>query len=304
MRVINQVLSPDNMRAAWEEVAARKGAPGVDQVSIKRWRRAWEENLYNLAHAVRTNTYRPSPPRCFYIPKKSGGRRKIAILTVTDRVLQRAVLRIVDDFFDQGFFQCSYGYRKGLGARQAVARIIELRDQGYQWVLDADLDDCFNQLDHRLIKRFFRQTISDPIANRLVDLWLRAGSQNINDHKGIVLGGVISPLFCNLVLHQLDREVAMAGWEMVRYADDFCVFSQWEKEIRKIYQHIGHALSGLHLRYHPRKTRITHFSRGFDFLGVNFLRDQYSFISTQKKIVVNGGFDEELFIDYFPKGYI
>jgi group II intron reverse transcriptase/maturase len=291
------------MRAAWEEVSSNKGAPGVDGVSIKHWRRKWEENLYNLTGSVWANTYKPSPPKYFYIPKKSGGRRKISILTVRDRVLQRAVLRIVDDFFEISFLDCSYGYRQGRGLRDAVARIIELRDNGYQWVLDADIDDCFNQLDHQLIKNFFRQTVSDPILNRLVSQWLEAGVKSKEDQVGISMGGVISPLFCNLVLHQLDRAVVLEGWEMVRYADDFCVFARSEGEIREVYQLVEKQLRQLNLRYEPHKTRITTFESGFVFLGVTFVGDQYSFDSNLKHIIVQGAFDDALFVDYHPKGY-
>jgi len=303
MNFIKQVLSHDNMRAAWEEVASNKGAPGIDGVSIKRWRRGWEENLYDLAGSVLANTYKPSPPKFFFIPKRTGGRRKIAILTVTDRVLQRAVLRIVDDFFDMSFLDCSYGYRQGRGLRDAVARIIELRDQGCQWVLDADIDDCFNQLDHQLILHYFHQTVSDPILNRLVGQWLRVGNRSKDDRSGICMGGVISPLFCNLVLHQLDRSIAMFNWQMVRYADDFCVFGSTEAQIHRTFEAVGEVLKKLHLQYEPHKTRLTNFERGFCFLGVTFLGDEYSFDANMKRIIVKGEFDESLFVDYHPKGY-
>jgi len=118
------------MRAAWEEVAEKKGAAGVDDVSIKRWRRNWEERLVNLAAAVRANTYRPRRLRRFSVPKPDGSLRHLAILTVTDRVLQRAVLRVLDDRFDRQFLDCSYGYRPGRGVRDAVAAIIQHRDAG------------------------------------------------------------------------------------------------------------------------------------------------------------------------------
>lgn len=303
MPFIQQVLSFENLSAAWEEIAARKGSPGVDRVSIKRWRRRWEENLYDLSNAVMTNTYQPSPSRTFFIPKKRGGWRKISILTVTDRVLQRAVLRVVDDLFDQGFLDCSYGFRQGRGVRDAVARIIELRDQGFQWVLDADIDDCFNNLDHGLIRHFFRQTVADPILNRLVGQWLRVGASSEADQRGIEMGGVISPLFCNLVLHQVDRVLSQSRWEMVRYADDFCVFTGSETEANQAYDLVGEVLAALHLKYEPHKTRITNFDRGFDFLGGTFIRNEYHFTSNKKRVVIEGDLDNDLFIDYHPEGY-
>ena len=303
MKLIQQVLSHENLSAAWDEVAAKKGAAGVDRVSIKRWRRRWEENLQNLALAVMTNTYQPSPSRTVCIPKKKGGWRRISILTVTDRVLQRAVLRVVDDCFDHGFLDCSYGFRQGRGVRDAVSRIIELRDQGYQWVLDADIDDCFNNLDHMLIRHFFRQTVADPILNRLVRQWLRVGASSEEDHRGIEMGGVISPLFCNLVLHQVDRVLSVSGWKMVRYADDFCVFAGSETEVCRAYDIVGEVLAALHLEYEPHKTRITDFDHGFDFLGGTFIRDEYHFTSNKKRVAIEGDLDNDLFIDYHPEGY-
>jgi len=303
MSLIKQVLSFENLSSAWEEVASKKGAPGVDRISIRRWRRHWEEHLYDLSYEVLTNTYQPSPSKKFYIPKKKGGWRRISILTVTDRVLQRAVLRVVDDLFDYGFLDCSFGFRQGRGVRDAVTRIIERRDQGFTWVLDADIDDCFNNLDHTLIWHFFRQTIADPILNRLVGQWLRVGASSEKDHRGIEMGGVVSPLFCNLVLHQVDRILSVSDWKMVRYADDFCVFTMSEEETYHAYELVHDVLNALHLQYEPRKTRITNFDHGFDFLGGTFIRDEYHFTSNKKRVVVEGDLDNDLFIDYHPEGY-
>ncbi len=303
MNFIKQVLSHDNMRAAWEEVAQKKGAAGVDGVTIKQWRRKWEENLYTLAGSVWANTYKPAPYRTFNLPKKTGGTRKISILTVNVRVLQRAVLRIVDDFFDMSFLDCSFGYRQGRGLRDAIARIIALRDSGFRFVLDADIDDCFNNLDHHLIKQYFRQTASDPILNRLVEQWLRAGVKSPSDTRGICMGGVISPLFCNLVLHQLDRAVSLKGWQMVRYADDFCVFCETEQETKQVFAAVEVILAKLSLRYEPNKTRLTDFEQGFSFLGVAFLGDEYSFDANMKHIIIKGPYDASLFEDYSPEGY-
>jgi group II intron reverse transcriptase/maturase len=301
--MINQVLSIDNLRVAWDEVASKKAAPGIDGVTVARWRRNWEDNLVNLAYAVKSNTYTPLPPKYCYIPKKTGGYRQISIISVTDRVIQRAVLRVIDKIFDKAFLECSYGFRSGRGVRQAVARIIELRDLGYKWLVDADIYDCFNQLDHALIKHFFRQTISDPILNRLTAQWLEAGNRQKTSKVGITVGGVISPLYCNIMLHNLDREVTSAGWHMVRYADDFCIFTRSESGAKRVYQSAEKLLHALRLRYNPKKTNITHFNCGFRFLGVSFLRDSYHFDSQHKRISIKGGFDENLFIDYFPKGY-
>lgn len=303
MRLINQILSPDNLRAAWEEVAENKGAPGVDGLSIPRWRRNWEERCANLAAAVRANTYRPGRLRRFTIPKKDGTPRQMTILTVDDRLLQRAVLRVVDDYFDRTFLECSYGYRPKRGVRQAIPAILRLHQQGREWVLDADIDECFPSLDHALILKYFSETVDDPLVLNLLRMWLKRGAPNPRRAVGVPLGAVISPLLCNILLHRLDLALTQRGRQPIRYADDFCVFCSSEDEARTVWRETEAILADLKLRLEPTKTRLTNFDLGFDFLGVHFCRDSYSFICQEKRIEVKGKFDPNLFYDYVPDGY-
>ncbi len=301
-RVINQVLARDNLRAAWEEVAENKGAPGVDEVSIRRWRRNWEERLANLARAVRANTCQPQPLRRFSRPKKSGGYRHFAIPTVTDRVLQRAALRVLDDRFERIFLDCSYGYRPGRSVADAVRQIVLLRENGFRWVLDGDIDECFDSLDHELMLRFFEQEVYDPIVRRLVRQWLEVGRRDPDVPRGIPLGSVISPLLCNVYLHRLDLRLTGLGYQVVRYADDFCTFCENKRRVHRSQTDAAEILADLLLRLEPNKTRITSFDEGFDYLGVWFERDEYSYQWKNKRIEVKGGFDW-LFYDYVPDGY-
>ncbi|NWG07721.1 MAG: hypothetical protein HXY35_13670 [Chloroflexi bacterium] len=301
MKWIEGILSRDNLRAAWEEVERKKGAAGIDRVSIERWGKNWEERLAALAEQVRANTYCARKLRQFEIPKKDGTMRTISILTVTDRVLQRAVLRVVDDVFDRGFMECSYGYRPGRGVRDAVPAILAHRDAGRDWVLDADIDNCFPSLKHHLILRYFQQKVNDPVVSGLLKQWMAQGETSPG--VGISLGGVISPLLCNILLHQLDVRLSEAGYAPVRYADDFCVFCETEAQAEKARNRTAFILKKLHLALEPNKTAITHFNNGFDFLGVHFYRDTYGFEAEDKKIEVKGAFDPELFYDYVPEGY-
>jgi group II intron reverse transcriptase/maturase len=299
-----RIQAMENLTAAWEEVAGKKGAAGIDEVSIKRWRRNWEERLVNLAAAVRANTYQPRRLRRFYVPKSDGSLRQLSILTVTDRVLQRAVLRVVDDRFDRHFLDCSYGYRQGRGLRDAVQAILHHRDAGWQYVLDGDIDECFDSLDHGLLMEFLQEELDDPIVLRLMEQWLRIGRRNPERAVGIPLGAVISPLLCNVYLHRLDVGLTERGYWPVRYADDFCVFCADRGEVEASWQDTEHILAGLKLQLEPRKTAITHFDEGFDYLGVHFYRDTYSFVCENKRIEVKGGFDRQLFYDYVPDGYV
>jgi group II intron reverse transcriptase/maturase len=302
MNWLSRILDPENLRRAWEEVLAKKGAAGLDRVSVKRWARNWEERLDALAMEVRANTYRARALKQFHIPKKDGTPRTISILTVTDRVIQRAVLRVVDDIFDRDFMECSYGYRPGRGVRDAVPAIIAHREAGRQWVLDADIDNCFPSLKHYLILRYFQAKVDHPLVTGLIKQWLAQGQSAPG--VGISLGAVISPLLCNILLHQLDERLIEAGYAPVRYADDFCVFCETRAQAEKAMKRTAFILKKLHLVLEPNKTRIRHFDEGFDFLGVHFERDTYSFEAEEKRVEVKGAFNPELFHDYVaPQGY-
>jgi group II intron reverse transcriptase/maturase len=317
-RLIDQILAPDNLRAAWDEVAAGGGAPGVDGVTIRRWRRNWEERLVELARAMRANTYKPQPLRRYSEPKKSGGYRHIAILTLTDRVIQRAVLRVLDDRFERTFLDCSYGYRPGRSLGDAVETIIKYRDVALEYVLDADVDECFDSLDHGLLREFIRETLDDPIVLRLIDLWLEQGSKGAEERKrggdsplhpcppapkGISLGMVISPLLCNVYLHRFDAAMFELGHTVVRYADDWVALAETEAGACWAWDDANLVLEGLKLRLEPAKTQITSFDQGFEYLGVFFYRDTYSYDWQGKRIQVQGPFDGWLFSQTGPEGY-
>lgn len=303
MSLLEEILQPENLHQAWEEVARNDGAPGSDEISITRWSRNWEERLSDLAYSVRRGTYRPAKPRRFKIPKADGSPRELSILTVTDRVLQRACLRVLDDRFDRAFLDCSFGYRQGIGLRGAVPAILAHRDAGRVWVFDADIDECFPSLDHQLILSFFAETVSDPPLLRLLESWLKAGAVDKDGRKGILMGAVISPLLCNIVLHRLDLGLVSAGFGLVRYADDFCVFCSDQPQANQAWYAAEEILSGLKLRLEPRKTRLSNFADGFDFLGIHFQQNAYRYKWKDKQIEVQGGFDIQMFDVYVPPGY-
>lgn len=293
--MIDQILSWPNLTDAWNDVEARGGAPGVDRVSVKKWSRTWEERLATLRRAVKANTYRPLPLHRFTIPKKSGGRRHLAIPTVTDKVLQRAVLNVLDDVFDPLFLPCSYGYRKGHSTADAVETICAHRDAGFVWVLDGDIDECFDSLDHALLVDFVRQEVDDAIVLRLVETWLRTWRRDSDVARGIPLGTPLSPLLCNVYLHRLDTGLTGFGWLVVRYADDFVVLCRIESEARQAREDAAAILTSLKLRLEPNKTVVADFDTGFDYLGARFQGDTYSYTWANKQITVEGDFPDFLY---------
>lgn len=313
-KLIERVLDWSNLVAAWNQVAKAKGAAGSDRVSVKRWGRTWEERLVDLRRSVMSNTYRPAPLERFTVPKRSGRVRHMTNLTVTDKVLQRAVLNVLDDVFESIFLDSSFGYRPGRSLGDAVETILKYRDVALEWVLDADIDECFDSLDHGLMGRFVRQTIDDPIVLRLIDLWLEQGLRPHKNSqppspgpapapKGIPLGAVISPLLCNVYLHRLDEAMFEMGHTIVRYADDWVALCQAEADGYRAWDDAILALQGLKLRLEPSKTRLTSFEQGFEYLGVYFYRDTYSYTHRDKLIEVQGPFDGWLFSQTGPEGY-
>lgn len=305
---LRSVLERRALELAWQQVRANRGAPGVDEVTLARWERNWQENLDRLSHQVRTNTYRPNRPRRFRVLKPDGGWRELSILTVTDRVLQRAVLNALAPAFEQEFLQGSYGYRPGRGVMHAVERVLRERDRGFGWVLDADIRDCFDSLEHAVILEGLRRRVRHPLLLRLIELWLEAGAKRTPPplvevrpgvwrrsalagpapRRGVPLGAVLSPLFCNLVLHQLDLALERAGRQWVRYADDFVVLTRTRAEAEQAWEEVEAALRGVGLELNLEKTRLASFAEGFTFLGVTFRGDTYSFVYEGKRFEVRG----------------
>ncbi len=286
--LIQTILSRPNMTEAWEQVRANKGKPGSDQVTLARWGRNWEANIERLRQQVRANTYVPNRPKRFAVKKRDGGTRELSLLTVTDKVMQRAVLNVIDARFDARFLPCSHGYRQKRSVGTAVEQVLNYRDGGLRYVLDADIEACFDSLDHEVLMGLFSHEIVDWHVLNLARLWLKAGRKYRNQAVGVPLGAVLSPLWANLYLHPLDSWLTGLGFKLVRYADDFLVLCGSEAEAHNARAAVEAALAHLKLRLSERKTSITHFDQGFVFLGVTFFKDTYAYTWEQKRVEVRG----------------
>lgn len=286
--LFERVMSLTNLRAAWNQVYANGGVAGADDISLRRFARDWEKRLTKLQSAVQENTYKPKRLRRFRIPKPDGGWRVISVPAVVDRVLQRAVLNVLDKPLDRTFLDCSFGYRPKRGLHQAVDMIVAHRNAGLTWVLDADIHTFFDSLDHALLIEFLREEIVDGRILNLIALWLKAGQRNSQRAVGVPLGSPMSPLLSNVYLHRLDRALTEAGWRLVRYADDFIVLCPTRAEAEEAHRFTAWALKQLRLKFHPKKTRIASFNDGFDFLGVHFIGNSYSYHWKDKRVTVEG----------------
>ncbi len=303
-QLLERILDFENMTEAWQETRRNGKTAGVDHWSVRRFQRHWERHLRDIIDLVRSNRYKPHKLRIRYIPKRRGGRRRLAIPTVRDRVLQRATLQVLSPKLDRKFLSCSYGYRPGRSLFHAVAAILKYRDRKLTWVLDADIDDFFSSVDLALLQRLIAQNVRDPQALHLLQLWLDVGMVDKKRKKGIAQGMPISPLLSNLYLHEMDKRLVHLRWALVRYADDFIVLTYSRADAERCQGVVADILAGLKLRFEEEKTRITSFDEGFEFLGVAFDRDSYAYTWQDKRVEVHGSRGPLWRMwDYFPHQY-
>ena len=226
--LIDKVWNWRNLNDAWEKVKQNRGAGGIDEVSIEEFERNLEQNLNEIQRLLRQDRYKPKPVKRVYIPKPDGKQRPLSIPTIRDRVVQQALKNVIEPIFEAEFLDSSFGYRAGKSAKQAIERIEEIRNEGHEWVADADIKAFFDTVNHEKLIDAVAERISDGRILRLIRAFLKAdiaeqGKGLAENVIGTPQGGVISPLLANIYLHYFDVRMAELGYEVVRYADDFLV---------------------------------------------------------------------------------
>ena len=259
------------VQAAFKAVKRNRGAAGIDKVSITMYEANLAENLNALERDLKNGSLQPFPSRRHFISKGEGKFRPLGIPAVRDRVAQEVIRRLLQPIFERQFHNASFGFRPGRNCHMALARILELHDQGYRVILDADIKAFFDELPHAIIKEAVAAQVADGNILDLIEKFLRAGVMENGVFKpttvGTPQGGVISPLLANIVLNHLDWQLEKLGFRFVRYADDFVVLCLTKAQAEEAKAQVTHILNQLGLRLSAEKTRVTTYGKGYSFLG-------------------------------------
>lgn len=274
--LIDKVYAMENLSKSFAKISKNRGrnTSGVDGVISKDYRKELSKNLTQLQEELRSGSYKPQPVRRVYIRKPDGGERPLGIPTIKDRVVQQALLNVLEPIFEPTFHPSSYGYRPGRSAHHAIAKAERFtRHYELEHVVDMDLSKCFDTLDHDLIVRAVGERISDGKVLRLIGQLLSSGIMDKGDYsptlKGSPQGGVVSPLLANIYLNKFDQYMRGKGIRIVRYADDILIFSRTRSEAgRNMAIATSYLEDELKLTVNKEKTHLTSLEQGIPYLGI------------------------------------
>jgi len=278
--MIEQVLDRRNLNRAYEKVVSNKGAGGVDGMHVSELKDYLHEHGTTLIGTVRSGSYQPKPIKGINIPKSNGKIRLLGVPTVADRMLQQALLQVLEPLFEPDFRPYSYGFRPGRNAHQAVEQAQKYINEGYQDVVDIDLKSFFDEVEHSKVLELIYEKVKCSQTMQLLRRFMRAPIQIEGKlhkrRKGVPQGAPLSPLLSNILLHELDKELERRGLRYVRYADDFSIYVRSHKAARRVGNGIFKYLKDrLNLPINREKSGIRR-PLTFELLG-------YAFVSSYKK---------------------
>jgi RNA-directed DNA polymerase len=276
--LLDQILEPDNLNAAWERVRKNKGAAGIDGMTTDRFVAYFKTYGKGLVEEIRQGRYRPYPVKRVYIDKDDGSQRGLGIPTVFDRVIQQAIVLKLTPIFDPHFSEFSYGFRTGHSQHQAVRQVQEYVGEGRRTAVDVDLSKFFDRVNHDLLMTKLGQTIRDKRLLKLIAHYLRAGFVEdgvLNEtREGVPQGGPLSPLLSNIILDPLDKELKKRGHKFARYADDFIILVYSKRAGDRVLKSVTNFVERkLKLQVNEQKSQVVKANQ-CKFLGFRFVGKQ------------------------------
>jgi len=281
----DKVFRLENLYSAFRHVKKNKGKAGLDRVSIKQFEADLDTNILHIHKELKTDIYKPSPVLRVYIPKGRHEKRPLGIPIVKDRIVQQAIRQVIEPIFEKDFSDNSFGFRPNRCCHDAIKRVEQYKQEGYRYILDADIKAFYDTIPHKLIMKRLCEKIADGWVLTSIENMLKAGVMEDGVYhqttEGTPQGGVISPLLANLIGDIIDKELEKAGYKFVRYADDFIVMTKTKEELPAALTFVKEVIEGkLGLKLSEDKTKLTNFKGGFKFLGYNFI-NKYKGISAK-----------------------
>jgi group II intron reverse transcriptase/maturase len=277
VELLEEILSRKNLNEAYKRVYANRGASGVDSVSVEELHEHLRVHKAEILENIRTRKYKPQPVRRVEIPKDNGGVRKLGIPAVVDRVIQQAIAQVLTPIYEKQFSKSSYGFRPNRSCEMAVIRSLEILNDGYDWIIDIDLERFFDTVNHDRLMNILHRTVTDGDVLSLIRKFLVSGVMVGNTYEettvGTPQGGNLSPLLSNIMLNELDMELEARGLRFVRYADDCNIFVGSQKAAERVMKSITDFIERkLGLKVNATKSQIGRPNQ-IKFLGFGYVKD-------------------------------
>ena len=278
MKLMDEVLSKDNLNQAYLQVTRNKGASGIDDMTCEEVKDYLKVHGNELISQIKSREYKPLPVRRVEIPKPNGGVRKLGIPTVIDRIIQQALVQKLTPIFEPTFSEYSYGFRPNRRCQNAIDRALELLNQGYEWIIDIDLEKFFDNVPQDKLIRLVDNMVNDSDITALIHKYLKAGVLINGEFEettvGTPQGGNLSPLLSNIYLNELDKELERRGLHFARYADDCVIFVKTKFSAERVMRNIVTFIeTKLKLKVNAEKTHITRPTK-LKYLGFSFTKQK------------------------------
>ena len=274
MELIEKILSEENINEAIRRVKSNKGAPGVDKMTVNEIDEYFRVHKEEIKNSIMAMKYKPQPVRRVYIPKPNGKKRPLGIPVVTDRVVQQMIAQQLNQIYEPTYSDHSYGFRTGRDCHGAIEEVLQYLNEGYEWVIDLDIEKYFDTVNHDKLVSILREHVKEATVLHLIRGYLKAGVMEDGltspTEEGVPQGGPLSPLLSNIYLDKFDKELESRGLHFIRYADDCNIFVKSEMAAERVMKSVTSWLERkLFLKVNATKTKITR-PTGGAFLGFGY----------------------------------